>query len=397
MTLADNTPGTSALAPIRLKIARRSSHPWIFQKMVEKPATRLPGGSVVDILDRDGQWVGRGFYNGHSRIALRVLTTDPAEAIDAEFFTRQISRAVALRREQLQLDSVTDAYRLVHAEGDGLSGLVVDRFGPILVLEFFAAGMYRFRQAIQDALAVHYPESRCYWFAEEHVQKQESFDCRSPEPPSPEIITEHGLRFRVAPGSKHKTGFFLDQRDNRKLLASFCAGRRVLDLCCNTGGFAVYARALGAADEVVGVDIDEQAIALAKANANLNQARIRFVQADLFAWLREVLPSGQRFDVVVLDPSKQTRDREEVDFALKRYLDMNRLALQAVAAGGIFLTCSCTGLVSEADFLETLRRAAWQAGRTVQVLHISGTGPDHPYLLHVPEGRYLKAVFCRVE
>ena len=227
------------------------------------------------------------------------------------------------------------------------------------------------------------------------MQKQESFDCRAPEPPPPEVITEHGVRFRVAPGSKHKTGFFLDQRDNRQLLASFCKGKRVLDLCCNTGGFAVYAKALGEAEEVVGVDLDEQALALAKQNANLNQARVRFVQADLFPWLRDIIADGQRFDVVVLDPAKQTRDREEVDFALKRYLDMNRLALQAVAPGGIFLTCSCTGLVSEDDFLETLRRAAWQAGRSVQVLRVAGAGADHPFLLHVPEGRYLKAVFCR--
>jgi 23S rRNA (cytosine1962-C5)-methyltransferase len=385
------------LPRIRLKIARRSSHPWIFQKMVEKPATRLPGGSVVDIVDRDQQWVGRGFYNGHSRIALRVLTTDPSEAIDAAFFQRRLARAVSLRRDWLKLDEVSDAYRLVHSEGDGLSGLVVDRLGPILVLEFFAAGMYRFRQVIQDALAVHFPQSGFYGFAEEHIQKQESFDCRAPEPPPPLVINEHGLRFRVAPGSKHKTGFFLDQRDNRRTLARYCEGKRVLDLCCNTGGFAVYAKMLGKAEEVIGIDLDEQVIALAKQNANLNQARIRFVQADLFAWLREVLPSGQRFDVAVLDPSKQTRDREEIDFALKRYLDMNRLALQAVAPGGLFLTCSCTGLVSEAAFLETLRRAAWQAGRTVQVLQVSGAAADHPFLIHVPEGRYLKAVFCRVE
>ncbi len=386
-----------ALPVVRLKIARRSSHPWIFQKMVEKPATRLPGGSVVDIVDRDGQWAGRGFYNGHSRISLRVLTTDPAEAIDAAFFARRIGRAIGLRRDWLGLDAVTDAYRLVFSEGDNLSGLVVDRFGGTLVLEFFAAGMFRCRTAIVEALAPHYPGSRFYWFAEEHVQKQESFDCREPEPPAPGVITEHGLRFRVAPGSKHKTGFFLDQRDNRKTLADFCKGKRVLDLCCNTGGFAVYAKALGGADEVVGVDLDEQVIALAKQNANLNQARVRFVQADLFAWLREVLPGGTRFDVVVLDPSKQTRDREEVDFALKKYLDMNRLALQAVAPGGLFLTCSCTGLVSEADFLETLRRAAWQAGRTVQILRLAGAAPDHPFLLHAQEGRYLKAVYCRVE
>jgi 23S rRNA (cytosine1962-C5)-methyltransferase len=181
------------------------------------------------------------------------------------------------------------------------------------------------------------------------------------------------------------------------LLASFCAGRRVLDLCCNTGGFAVYARALGGAAEVVGVDLDEQALALARQNANLNQVRIRFVQADLFSWLRDVMATGQRFDVVVLDPSKQTRDRDEVDFALRRYVDMNRLALQVVAPGGLFLTCSCTGLVGEAEFLDAVRRAAWQAGRTAQVLRLTGAGADHPFLLHVPEGRYLKAVWCRVD
>ena len=387
---------TAILPQVRLKIERRSSHPWIFQKMVEKPAQRLPPGSVVDILDRGGQWVGRGFYNGHSRIALRVLTADPNEAIDEGFFTRRLGQAVELRRTLLGLDKVTNAYRLVHSEGDVLSGLVADRFGGTIVLEFFAAGMFRFRETIEEALATHYPESRFCWFAEEHVQKQESFDCHPPEPPPPEVIVEHGVRFRIAPGGKHKTGFFADQRDNRKELASFCTGKRVLDICCNTGGFAVYAKTLGQADEVIGIDLDESAIALAKQNANLNQARIRLVQADLFAWLRDILPTGQRFDVVVVDPSKQTRDREELDYALKRYLDMNRLALQAVAAGGIFLSCSCTGLVSEEAFLDTLRRAAWQAGRVVQVLKVAGAAADHPYLVHVPEGRYLKAVFCRV-
>src|SRR5438128_8766502 len=144
--------GPTTLPRIQLKIARRSSHPWIFQKMVDKPATRLPAGSVVDIVDRDGQWVGRGFYNGHSRIALRVLSTDQKEAIDTAFFQRRLNHAIALRRSWLGLDAVSDAYRLVHSEGDGLSGLVVDRFGSTLVLEFFAAGMYRFREVIQEAL-----------------------------------------------------------------------------------------------------------------------------------------------------------------------------------------------------------------------------------------------------
>jgi 23S rRNA (cytosine1962-C5)-methyltransferase len=380
--------------------------------MVEKPATRIPGGSVVDVVDRDGQWVGRGFYNGHSRITLRVLTSDASEAVDAEFFRRRLERAISFRREVLRLDAVTDAYRLVHSEGDELSGLVVDRFGPVLVLEFFAGGMWRFRDTIRDILLSQFPGSSSYWFAEEHIQKQESFDCRSPEAPPPVVVTEHGVRFRVAPGTKHKTGFFADQRDNRKRLAELCMSssppyeggggggrmpaRRVLDLCCNTGGFAVYAKMLGQAEEVIGLDLDEEALELARQNANLNQARIRFIQADLFPWLRDAIANEQRFDVVVLDPAKQTRSREDVEVALRRYLDMNRLALQVVAPGGLFLTCSCTGLVGESDFLETLRRAAWQAGRTLQVFHLSGAGADHPFLVHVPEGRYLKAVWCRV-
>lgn len=382
---------------VRLKIQRNSSHPWIFQKMVEKPAERIAPGSVVDIQDRDGKWVGRGFYNGHSRITLRVLTQDKNEAIDAAFFARKIDAALSLRRDWLRLGDVSDAYRVAHSEADGLSGLVIDKFADIVVMEFFAAGMFKFRDAIRDLLLERFPGARPYWFAEEHVQKQESFDLRPMDPPAPGVIREHGLRFRVAPGSKHKTGFFLDQRENRKYVADLCRGKKVLDLCCNSGGFAVYAKAFGEATEVIGVDLDEEAIALAKQNANLNQAQVRFVQADLFAWLRDVIPLGQRFDVVILDPAKQTRDREAIDYALKRYYDMNKLALQAVAPGGIFVTCSCTGLISEEMFLETLRRAAWQAGRVLQIFRVSGAAADHPFRVHVPEGRYLKAVFAHVE
>ncbi len=386
---------TPQLPVVRLKIERKSSHPWVFQKMVEKPSSRIPPGSVVDIQDRGGQWVGRGFYNGHSRITLRVLTSDANEAIDDAFFARRIGEAVKLRREMLKLDEVTNAFRLVHSEADGLSGLVVDRFGQTIVLEFFAAGMFRARQAIIASLEQQFPGSRYYWFAEEHVGKQESFDCRPPEPPPPDTITEHGLRFRVAPGSKHKTGFFLDQRDNRQFLSQLCGGKRVLDICCNSGGFAVYAKARGAT-EVIGLDLDEQAIELAKQNASLNRVQARFIQTDLFPWLRDAIPNGERFDAVILDPAKLTRDREDVEGALRKYTDMNRLALQVVKPGGVFLTCSCTGLVGEPDFLEMLRRAAWQAGRSVQVFKVSGAGADHPFLIHVPEGRYLKAVFCRV-
>lgn len=386
-----------ALPVVRLKIERRSSHPWIFQKMVEKPFERIPPGTIVDIHDRDDKWVARGFYNGHSRITLRVLTSKPEEAVDETFFASRIERAVAFRRETLKLDAVTNAYRLVHSEADGLSGLVVDRFGDTIVIEFFSAGMFKQRDLLKAVLASQFPEAKFYWFAEEHVGKQESFDCRPPEPPQAGIITEHGVRFRVAPGSKHKTGFFVDQRDNRKYLSTFCEGKKVLDLCCNTGGFAVYAKAAGKAADVIGVDLDEQVIELAKQNAKLNQAQMRFVQADIFTWLRDIAPSGQKFDVVILDPAKMTRDRDDIETALKKYCDMNRLALMAVAPGGIFLTCSCTGLVDEPNFLETIRRASWQAGRNVQVFHVSGAGADHPFQIQAQEGRYLKAVWCRVE
>lgn len=386
----------AVLPAVRLKIERRSNHPWIFQKMVEKPAQKPKPGSVVDIHDNTGAWVGRGFYNGHSRISLRVLTENPDEAIDEAFFHAKIAEAVRLRREILKLDAVSDAWRVFHSEGDGISGLVVDRYGDLLVVEFFSAGAFRHREWIYAALREQFPGCRFYSFAEDHVQKQESFDFRAPEAPAPSVITEYGVKFRASPGSGHKTGFFADQRDNREYLSRFTEGKRVLDLCCNSGGFALYAKARGGADEVIGVDLDEEILEIAKKNAQLNNARVRFVQADLFPYLRDAHNNGERFDVVILDPAKLTRDREQVIPALKKYLDMNKLALGVVKPGGIFLTCSCTGLVSEEQFLDMLRRAAFYAGRTVQVLKVTGAGADHPFLAHVQESRYLKAVFCRV-
>jgi 23S rRNA (cytosine1962-C5)-methyltransferase len=389
-----NTP---ALPIVRLKIERRSNHPWIFQKMVEKPAAKPKSGSIVDIVDNSGEWVGRGFYNGHSRIALRVLTANPDEAVDAAWFARKIGEAVALRRDLLKLDEVSDAWRVVHSEGDGISGLVIDRYGDLLVVEFFSAGAFRHREWIYAALRNEFPGCRFYSFAEEHVQKQESFDFRAPDAPAPSVITEYGLKFRASPGSGHKTGFFADQRDNREFLSRFTAGRRVLDICCNSGGFAIYAKARGDAGEVIGIDLDEEILAIAEQNARLNNAKVKFVQADLFHWLREAQQRGERFDVVILDPAKLTRDREQVIPALKKYLDMNKLAMSVLKPGGIFLTCSCTGLVSEEQFLDMLRRAAFYAGRSVQILKVAGAGGDHPFMAHVQESRYLKAVFCRVE
>lgn len=387
---------TADIPLVRLRNAWRSTHPWIFQKLVEKPAQKPRPGTIVDIVGPEGEWIGRGFYNGHSRIALRILETDRDVPVDAGWFARKIAAAVSLRRDVLRLDETTDAWRVVHSEGDGLSGLVVDRYGDLLVVEYFSAGMFRHREWIYDALRAQFPGCRFHAFADEHVQKQESFDFRGSEPAAPSVITEYGVKFRADPAGAHKTGFFADQRENREWLSRQVAGKRVLDLCCNTGGFGVYAMAKGGADEVVGIDIDEDVLAIARGNARLNNAQVKFVQADIFPWLRDAGNRGDRFDVVILDPAKMTRDREQVIPALKKYLDMNKLALGVVKPGGLLATFSCTGLVSEEQFLDMLRRAAFYAGRTVQVLKVAGAGPDHPWLAQVPESRYLKAVFCRV-
>lgn len=385
----------ASLPVIRLKSDRAPGHPWVWSAQVHKPETRVPPGSVVDIADAKGRFVGRGFWNGHARIALRLLTTDARESIDAEWIATRIRRAVALRQTLLKLDTITDAWRVVHSEGDGLSGLIVDRYADILVIEYFAAGMWKFRDAIHAALLREFPGARLYWFAESHVQKQESFDCRPMEAPTPVEVHEHSLRFHAAPGYGHKTGFFADQRENRRRFAELARGKRVLDLCCNAGGFAVHAMA-GGALEAVGVDMDAGILDIARANAAANDLSMRFEQADIFDWLRQAIARGERFDAVILDPAKLTRDRNKVLDALKKYFAMNRLALDIIPPGGLLLTCSCTGLVSEADFLEMLRRVSLHAGREIQILEVRGAGADHPVRADVPESRYLKAVFCRV-
>ncbi len=395
-----NTPVDQAAPPatlpvIRLKSDRNPGHPWVWSAQIYKPEARLPPGSVVEVQDAKGRFVGRGFWNGHARIALRLLSNDETETIDAEWIARRIDNAVTLRRELLQIDHVSDAWRVVHSEGDGLSGLIVDRYADILVIEYFAAGMWRFREAIHAALLTHFPGARLYWFAESHVQKQESFDCRSGDVLEAVEVHEYKLRFHAAPGSGHKTGFFADQRDNRRRFAELARGKRVLDLCCNAGGFAVHAMAAGALS-ATGVDLDAGILEVARANAAANNVTVNFEQADIFDWVRAAVARGEQYDAVILDPAKLTRDRSKVFDALKKYFAMNRMAMDAIAPGGILLTCSCTGLVSEADFLEMLRRVALNAGREIQVLEVRGAGADHPFRTDVPEGRYLKAVICKV-
>ncbi len=380
---------------VQLKLPRRNAHPWIFQRALTTPVPRPPSGALAELRNPDGSFAGRGFYNGHARVGFRVLEERADTAIDRGWFAERLAQALSLRRDVLRLDAVTDAYRLVHAEGDNLGGLVIDRFADLVVVEWFAAGMWRQRALLFELLREQFPDLRTYAYADRHVQKQESFDAGTAALPQPVVVHEHGVRYRVQAGSGHKTGFFADQRDNRARLAALSGGRSVLDLCCNSGGFALNA-ARGGARRVLGVDRDPAAIAQAIDNAALNGATVEFVEADLFAWLERARERAENFDVVVLDPSKQTRDASRIEQALAAYYRMNLAAMGAVATGGVLLTCSCTGLIGTDVFLETLRRAAWAARRTLQIFDVQGASPDHPVLAQVPESRYLKAVFCRV-
>ncbi len=387
-----------ALPQVRLKSERKYVHPLIFQKMVERPRERIVPGDLVEVLSVDGEFIGRGMLNMQAPMAIRLLTEKEDEIVDAQFIAEHIADAVRLRRTIYGLDAVTDAYRVIHAEGDGLSGLIVDRFGDVLVVAFYAAGMWRMQHWIFDALLTQFPDSQIFAFGDDNAQKQEGFDCPPGKPPKPVIITEHGVKFHVPIGGKHKTGFFCDQRDNRQRWGELIKATKstsMLDLCCNSGGFAVYSGVNGATD-ITAVDLDEEAVEFATRNLRLNDVKAKVAQADIFPWLREAQEAGKRWDAVVLDPAKMTRARDEVIDALKKYLDMNKLALSVVKPGGLFLTCSCTGVVSEEQFLDMLRRAAFYAGREVQVLEVRGAGPDHPWLAQVNESRYLKSVFCRV-
>ena len=393
--------GGSSLPVVRLKSERKYVHPLIFQKMVERPGERIVPGSLVEVHGVDGEFIGRGMLNMQAPMAIRLLSEKPDEVIDAHWLAEKVADAVHLRRDIYRLDAVTDSYRVIHAEGDGLSGLIVDRFGDVLVVCFYSAGMWRLQHWVFDALLTQFPDAQIFAFGDDNAQKQEGFDCppgRAPHGGKPVTITEHDAKFFVQIGGKHKTGFFCDQRDNRKRWGELIAATRsssMLDLCCNSGGFAVYSGLNGATD-ITGVDLDEEAVDFATRNLRLNNVKAKVTQADIFPWLREAQEAGKRWDAVVLDPAKMTRSRDEVIDALKKYLDMNKLALSVVKPGGLFLTCSCTGVVSEEQFLDMLRRAAFYAGREVQVLEVRGAGPDHPWLAHVNESRYLKAVFCRV-
>ena len=376
------------------------NHPFVYRKMIVGPVGRLRplDGDLVRVVDRDHLPIGFGLWNGRSQISLRLLAPG-IEPPGLEFWARRIDRAVALRREALGLDATTNAYRVIHAEGDGLSGLVVDRFDDVLSAEVFSLGMYQRIGPILDLVAQRLGTGHVRVGVNDRIALAEDFSGRpiaSPKLPPRVTITENGVRFRVLFEGSHKTGFFCDQRDNRLALTKFCAGRSVLDVCCYTGGFSLYALKKGGASDVTGVDLDEKAVALARDNANANQVRPTFVHADGFGYMRQMAVNNRSFGVLVLDPPKLIPGRLDISSGKRKYFDLNVLAMRLVEPGGLFLTCSCSGLLAPEEFLVLLRAAARKAGRSAQVLAVTGASPDHPVGLDALEGAYLKAVWLRM-
>lgn len=364
-----------------------------------RPANVSPG-SLVEVWDRDGKFVGRGIHNRRSQITIRLLTEEPGQAIDREFLDGRLDEAVRFRRETLRLDRVTDACRVVHSEGDGLSGLVVDRLGEFLVAQLFSIGWFRMLKWLLPALSARFEGAKVLVRADANTEEKEGFHVRDFEAERlgegrlRTVVHEHDLGFEVDLRHGHKTGFFCDQREHRHRIRHLAAGRRVLDGCCYTGGFALNA-ALGGAQEVTAVDLDEKAVELGRANARRNRLEVGFRHADLFDFLREDAAAGRSYDLIVLDPPKFAAGRTQVKIGLRRYRDLNRLACRVLEDGGTLVTCSCSGAVSEDAFREAVLAGAGQAAMDLQLLETGGASPDHPVRPEFPQGRYLKVLTFR--
>lgn len=377
-------------------------HPWVFSRAVDKVQGQPNAGDTVEILSQKGQWLGRGFYSPQSQIRARVWTFDQNEAVDEAFFLRRLERAKASRQPMITEQGLT-GYRLCAAESDGLPGVTIDVYANVVVCQLLSTGAERWRAAIVKALTTLYPDSCIYERSDVAVRKKEGLKERKgllagTLPEQPVIIEENnGVRILVDVEQGHKTGFYLDQRDNRRIAARYCEHKRVLNCFSYTGAFGVYALK-GGANEVVNVDMSESALALAKQNVELNQldlSRAKFEQADVFKLLREYREQGQRFDVIVLDPPKFAESKAQLNGACRGYKDINMLAFQLLNAGGVLLTFSCSGLMTQDLFQKIVADAALDAGRDAQILERLNQAADHPIGTAYPEGHYLKGLVVR--
>jgi 23S rRNA (cytosine1962-C5)-methyltransferase len=376
-------------------------HPWIFSGAVARVDGNPAAGATVDLLAAGGQFLARAAYSPSSQIRARVWTFDQSEPVDVAFFRRRIGNAIAARAAW-HTPPGTDALRLIHAESDDLPGLIVDRYADMLVIQFLSAGIEFWRETIADVLLEETGLQSIYERSDADVRELEGLlqrtgPLRGAVPYSPFTILENNLKFTVNLETGHKTGFYLDQRENRLRVRSLAEGRDVLDCFCYSGGFTVNALA-GGAKSVLSVDASAEALSLCRENVALNAldiSRHTVLEGDIFQLLRKFRDEARSFDLIVLDPPKFAPTAAQAEKAARGYKDINLLAFKLLRAGGLLVTCSCSGGVDATLFQKIVASAALDAGVEAQILAHLEQAPDHPVALHFPEGAYLKGLVCR--
>jgi 23S rRNA (cytosine1962-C5)-methyltransferase len=397
---------TSDYTVIQLRPGREypllAGHPWLFSGAFQKLPPGIPPGAVVDVASSNGEWLARGHMNARNSLAFRVLTRDRNETIDIGFYVRRIEQAANLRR---LLSPDVDAYRLVHAEADGLPGLIVDRYSRWLVAQFHTAGVEAQRRDIITALAQAIRPEGILVRDDISIRAREGLSVSGASiawgnVPGTIIICEHGVRYIVDPLSGQKTGFFLDQREKRARIRELASQASSLLNCFSySGGFALAALASNPALRTVNVDSSAPALELARRNYVLNghdPQRHEFHDSDVTRYLQGAIRAGLHFDIVVVDPPAFARNLAAKERALRGYESLNALAAQVVTPGGILLTCSCSGAVSYDEFERAVQQAFLRAGRSAQIIATFGPSLDHPTLPGFPEDRYLKAILLYV-
>ena len=377
----------------------RRRHPWVFSGAIARLEGSAQAGDTIEVRSSAGELLALAAYSPHSQIRARAWCWDVCD-IDASFFTRRVEEA-ASARAALSIDCASDALRLVHGEADGLPGVIADRYGDTVVVQLLSAGADRWRDAIADALCGLPGIARVWERSDADTRELEGLEPRSgllrgkPLSGAP-VIVEHGLRFNVEIDAGHKTGYYLDQRDNRLLLRTLAAQKDVLDCFSYTGGFAINALH-GGAKSVMAIESSAAALDMARANAQLNGlAGADWVEGDVFQMLRRLRDEGRTFDLVILDPPKFAPTAAHAERAARAYKDINLLALKMLRAGGHLMTYSCSGGVSPDLFQKIVAGAALDAGVDARIESWLHAAADHPVALNFPESEYLKGLLCRV-
>lgn len=377
-------------------------HPWVLDSAIERIEGTADDGGEVDLISDKGQWIARGIINSHSRIRVRLYSWQPEESLDEAFWRKKLEAAIRLR-EQIGYVDPLGAARLVFSEADGVSGLIVDRVLNYLVIQPTSLAMTQRLTLIAKILNELTQPTGIIIRTEETMLRKEHAEIQSGlflgEPPADLVfLEEHGVRYGVQLMTGQKTGFYLDQRENRRAAASYMQGRTVLDMCCYTGGFSLAAAKLGGAASVIGIDTSEHAVTMARSNAELNGlANTQFEQGDLFETLEARAKAKEKFGAVILDPPKFVRGKAGIDQALRAYHRINQLAVELLEPEGILVTCSCSGNVSSLDFYDMLFGVSLKTKRDIQILEQRGASPDHPTSVTCPETQYLKCFICRVK